>query len=391
MSPQPDRTDVPTAVRTTTTLDDALASFVAHVSKGDSGRHQGEVERVVGDFVERSSDRGAATVGDLSVRQLEAYATHLARRAWAREDDPAAGITGRTAHQYFALVRSFCTYLVERDALETNPAKSAVATDALPDRSIGVRGDDREQFWSAATRERIVRWMDWRSDDALDHGWLDPARATRDRALVAALAYSGARGAELFRDPQNDRRQGLRWRHVDLEEGTLRVYGKTQEWQRTPLLEPGVDRLRAHYRRQDPPTEEWPVFATSHLPSLYRIVREAEGVDADPTKETVWDLLRKHDLVPPAISTAGARTLLKRLSAESGVTEDGEALLPHGARRGLGDELYDTSAELAQEVLRHQSVETTHASYRADDVGRLREAAEDALGAGSTDGDTDRS
>ncbi|GAA0203711.1 tyrosine-type recombinase/integrase [Halobaculum roseum] len=379
MSPQPDRTGVPTDVRPNTSLDDALAAFVAHVSKGDSGRHRGEVARVVGDFVGRVGDRGAVTAADLSVGHLESYASHLARRAWAREEDAGTGITGRTAHQYFALVRSFCTFLLERDAIEFNPAKSAVATGALPDRSIGVRGDDREQFWSADTREAIVRWTDWRAEDALDRGWLDPPRATRDRALVAVLSYSGARGAELFRDPQNDRRQGLRWRHVDLDEGTLRVYGKTQEWQRTPLLEPGVDRIRAHYRRQDPPSEEWPVFATSHLPSLYRVVREAEGVDAEPTKETVWELLHEHDLVPPAISTAGARSLLKRLSAESGVTEDGETLLPHGARRGLGDELYDTSAELAQEVLRHQSVETTHASYRDDDVERLREAAEDAL------------
>ncbi|WP_073307764.1 site-specific integrase [Halobaculum gomorrense] len=101
------------------------------------------------------------------------------------------------------------------------------------------------------------------------------------------LAYSGARGAELFRDPQNDRRSGLRWRHVDLDEGTLRVYGKTQEWQRTPLLEPGVERLRAHHRRQDPPSHEWPVFPTNHLPSLYRLVRAADGVDADPTNDTV--------------------------------------------------------------------------------------------------------
>ncbi|QZX99168.1 hypothetical protein [Halobaculum rubrum] len=170
MSPQPDRTDVPRDVRTTTDLDDALAGFVAHVSTGDSGRHRGEVERVVGDFVETTGDLGAVTVGDLSVGRLEAYAAHLARRAWAREDDPDAGITGRTAHQYFALVRSFCTSLLERDALETNPAKSAVPTDALPDRSVGVRGDDREQFWSADTRERIVRWMDWRIDDALDGG-----------------------------------------------------------------------------------------------------------------------------------------------------------------------------------------------------------------------------
>ena len=339
---------------------------------------------MVGDFVDRVQERGAESVADLTVRQPEQFGDHLARRAWAREDDPNIGITGRTAHQYYALVRSFCTFLVERDALESNPANSAVASDALPDRSVGVRDDDRQQFWSPSTRDDIVRWLDWRTEDALDHGWLEADRATRDRALVAVLAYSGARGAELFRDPQNDRRNGLRWRDVDLEDGLLRVYGKTQEWQQSPLLEPGVERLRAHRRRQDPPTGEWPVFPTGHLPSLYDVVRDADVVEEELTKRTVWPLLREHELVPQALSTAGARSLLKRLSTESGITQDGEPLLPHGARRGLGDELYDTSAELAQEVLQHQSVETTHASYRDDDIERLREAAEDALGGTSS-------
>jgi len=366
-------------VRASTPLDGALSAFVAHVAKGDSGRHRGEVERVVGDFFEDAQRGGADRVRDLTVRRLERYAEHLTRRAWAREDDPDAGITGRTAHQYYALVRSFCTYLTERDALESNPAKSAVASDALPDRSVGVRGDDGRQFWSPETRERIVRWTDWRTEDALDRDWLDADRATRDRALVAVLAYSGARGAELLRDPQNERRRGLRWRDVDLEDGVLRVYGKSQEWQQSPLLEPGVERLRTHERRQDPPTDDWPVFPTAHPPSLYAAVRDADGVDAEPSADTVDDLLREHAIAPPALSTAGARRVLKRLSAESGVTQDGEPLLPHGARRGLGDELYETSAELAQEVLRHQSVETTHASYRDGDVERLREAAEDAI------------
>jgi len=372
-------------IRSSTSLDDALSAFVSHVAKGDSGRHRNEVDRVVGDFVERAQRRGAGTVDDLGQRQLEQYADHLARRAWAREEDPDAGITGRTAHQYYALVRSFCTFLVDREALESNPAASAVPEDALPDPSVGVRDDDSQQFWSAETREAIVRWVDWRAEDALDHGWLEADRATRDRALVATLAYSGARGAELFRDPQNERRRGLRWCDVNLEDGVLRVYGKNQEWQRSPLLNPGVEWLRAHRRRQDPPSDDWPVFPTAHLPSLYDVVREADGVDAELTKETVWSLLREHDLTPPALSTAGARALLKRLSAESGITQDGEPLLPHGARRGLGDELYNTSAELAQEVLRHQSIETTHASYRDEDMGRLREAAEDALGDSSSD------
>lgn len=378
MVPSPDDSGGPGRVRPSTLLDDALAAFVDHVAKGDSGRHRGEVARVVGGFVDDHTP-AAGTVADLDVRRLEAYADHLSRRAWAREADPDAGVTGRTAHQYYALVRSFCTYLVERDALDANPAKSAVAADALPDRSVGVRDDDRRQFWRSATRDRIVRWMDWRADDALENEWLDPKRALRDRALVAVLAYSGARSAELFRDPQNDRRPGLRWRDVDLDAGTLRVYGKTQEWERTPILGPGVDRLRAHLRRQDPPTDEWPVFPTGHLPSLYGALDDA-GVDADPTPETVHTLLCDHGVAPPALSTAGARRLLAAFSAESGITEDGEALKPHGARRGLGDELYDASAELAQEVLRHRSIETTHRSYRDDDVERLRAAAEDALG-----------
>ena len=362
-----------------TSLSTALAAYTAHLSKGDGGRHASEAERVVGAFVERLEQRGLEDVDDLGAAQLEQYAEHLSRRAWAREDDATAGITGRTAHQYYALVRSFCTFLVERDALESNPAKSTVATDALPDRSVGVRDDDGQQFWSSETREEIVRWMDWRTEDALDHGWLEADRATRDRALVATLAYSGARGAEIFRDSQNPRRNGLRWRDVDLQEGTLRVYGKNQEWQRSPLLKKGVERLEAHKRRQDPATDEWPVFATNHLPSLYAVVREDDDVDVEPTKDTVADLLRDHELVPPALSTNGARSVLQEFSAESGITVDGEHLKPHGARRGLGDELYDTSAELAQEVLRHQSVETTHASYRDEDMGRLRDAAEDAL------------
>ncbi|QZP39170.1 hypothetical protein [Halobaculum magnesiiphilum] len=175
--------------------------------------------------------------------------------------------------------------------------------------------------------------MDLRTEDAIDHGWLDADRATRDRAIVATLAYSGARGSELFRDPQNTRRSGLRWRDIDLDEGVLRVYGKSQEWQRSPLLNPGVERLRAHRRRQDPPTDDWPVFPTAHLPSLYNAVREADGVVAETAKDTVWSLLREHELTPPALSTTGARTLLKRLPSESGITEGGEPRLPAWARR----------------------------------------------------------
>lgn len=76
-------------------------------------------------------------------------------------------------------------------------------------------------------------------------------------------------------------------------------------------------------------------------------------------------MLREYEVAPPALTTEGARTLLKRLCGEADVDIDGDYLKPHGGRRGLGDELYgEVAAESAQEVLRHKSIETTHASYR---------------------------
>lgn len=358
-----------------TALEDALEQWLQTIAKGESGQYRAACESVVRPFVDRRVDRGAETVDDLSTRHLQRYAERLNRRAWARESDPDTGITGRTAHQYYARVRAFCTYLVERDALESNPAKSVVATDELPDRDVGVHEEPDQQFWSPSTREQIVRWADWRFETAADEEWMDPAVAMRDRAIVATLAYSGARGAEVFADPQNDRRNGLHWRDADLDAGEARVLGKSQDIETVVLLEPATDRLRAHKRRQDPPDDSWPVFPTTHLPSLYGAL--PDDVDASP--DTIDDLLREHDATPPSLSIGGGRTVLKRLSKESGITEEGDLLLPHGARRGLGDALYEESAELAQEMLRHQSIETTHGAYRDRDTERTRTAAEQAL------------
>lgn len=364
-----------------TALEDALEQWLQTIAKGESGQYRSACESVVRPFVERRGDRGVETVSDLSTRDLQRYAERLNRRAWARESDPGSGITGRTAHQYYARVRAFCTYLVERDALESNPAKSVVATDELPDQDVGVHEEPDQQFWSPSTRQQIVRWADWRFETAADSEWMDLAVAMRDRALVATLAYSGARGAEVFADPQNDRRNGLHWRDVDLDAGEARVLGKSQDIETVVLLEAATERLRAHKRRQDPPDDSWPVFPTTHLPSLYGVL--ADDVDASP--DTIDDLLREHEVAPPSLSIGGGRTVLKRLSKESAITEDGDLLLPHGARRGLGDALYEKSAELAQEILRHQSIETTHGAYRDRDTERTRTAAEQALSSETAD------
>lgn len=66
----------------------------------------------------------------------------------------------------------------------------------------------------------------------------------------------------------------------------------------------------------------------------------------------------------PLISTAGARNLMQRLCEAAGLEINGEYLKPHGRRRGLSHELYAKGhAELAQNALRHSSIETTHEAY----------------------------
>jgi len=76
------------------------------------------------------------------------------------------------------------------------------------------------------------------------------------------------------------------------------------------------------------------------------------------------EVIREYKITPPALSKNGARNVVQRLCNEADVESDGEPLKLHGARRGLGHELYQKGhAELAQSALRHSSIDVTHESY----------------------------
>jgi hypothetical protein len=111
---------------------------------------------------------------------------------------------------------------------------------------------------------------------------------------------------------------------------------------------------------------------------------DAQGWDAEKIETTLdesmsMSVLREHGIAPPALSKNGARSLMKRLCDAADLDIDGEYLKPHGGRRGLGSDLYAQDAELAQELLRHESIETTHESYREQNVAERRERLERAL------------
>jgi hypothetical protein len=58
---------------------------------------------------------------------------------------------------------------------------------------------------------------------------------------------------------------------------------------------------------------------------------------------------------------------MKRLCEAADIDIDGEYLKPHGGQRGLESDLY------GQELLRHESIETTHQSDREQNVVEQRE------------------
>ena len=50
----------------------------------------------------------------------------------------------------------------------------------------------------------------------------------RDRALVATIAYSWVRDSEVLKDPNDPRRTGLRWFHIDFDGGWRRFLEMTR-------------------------------------------------------------------------------------------------------------------------------------------------------------------
>lgn len=290
-----------------------------------------------------------------------------------RESQIDGKISASTANTYFAYVRAFLSFCVREELLDSNPAKTNKATEYLPENT----NDSSSQFWTPEQRQAIVNYATKRVDMA-NNGTIrtDPVTASRDRTIVVLLAETGARGAELFDDSKDEKRDGITWGDVDLEKHVLTVFGKSRNREEVPLPKAARDVLERHRKYVDPPTDEWPVFPTGHFQSKQGVLEDELGEDrlskaleerGDASKTDVLDdLLRGHEIAPPSISKEGARRVMKRLTDEANIElEDGhEYLKPHGARRGLGAELYALGeSEKAQQVLRHKSIETTHEAY----------------------------
>ncbi len=369
-------------------LNAPLPDYLTDKSKGnDSGNYRRNAERVVGDWLSWTNDeRSTYTFAALNVDDLEAYARYLKRQT--NESD---GLAASSARKYYDYVRAYLSWCQQREYLADNPAAKARPTDALPDDD--QRSDHTQQLWSPAQRSAIMDYVNERAYDAVDEQGSDALGEVRDRAFVATIAYSGVRGGEVLRDRNDDRRSGVRWTDVDLDRGTMTILEKgSQEYRETGVPEQAVSALDRWKRVFDPSSDEWPVFPTLHAPSLSSAV--ADGLDAAGYDEseikamqddaTALEVCYAEDIAPPALTTAGGRNLMKRLSKAADVpgldTDDGEYLELHGGRRGAGDTLVrEKGWEQAQKHLLHADPKTTMDAYSHISAEETAEEASEAF------------
>jgi integrase len=369
-------------------LDAAITAFLDAKQKGnETGNYRRQAENVLGQWSDWLHQRGIDNLDAVDTQTMRRYAQRLRQRARAREADPETGITPGSAKTYYATISGFLTWCVEDERLPTNPALARRAKTELPD-DTGERTP--QQFWAADGRTRLLRHVDKRAHDAIDDRGSDATIEVRDRALVCVLAFSGCRVGEVVHDTDDIRRQGLHWNDIDLDSGTLRVLGKNQRWQNAQLPRQAHNALNRHFRVQDPPTEDWPVFPTAHAPTLYGLAREQlpeHGLSGEKVETLLEDndieaLLHEYEIAPPNLTTRSVRRILGDLCDEAGINPDGpvDYLQPHGARRGVGDVLYrERGPAAAQRALRHEDPQTTAKAYQHIDAGDLAEDVSDVF------------
>ena len=365
-----------------TAIGEPLEAFLRSKSKGDgSGNYRRNLERCVEDFLEWLAEdpQSDGTFDDLDERTFRRYARDLTSR------DLAPG----TVRTYYANVSAYIGWCVREGLLEANDAQRNVATEPLPENDGRRSGD--QQAWTDEHRSLITRHVDERAHAAADERGRDAIKAFRDRALVYVLCYSGVRGGEIFADPKDDRRNGLRWRDVSLEDRTLTVLSKKQDWSDRSLTRQAINPMSKYETILDPAGADWPVFPTCHLPTLYGTLRtglrderdwstaEIEAsVDELTGHADVFDALREHELTPPSINTDGARRVMRRLCEDAGIElEDRHGYLaPHGGRRGAGEVMvrqrgFTAAARLLDnsEAVVRQSYSHIEAKEMAEDAG----------------------
>jgi integrase len=377
---------------------------------GDGGNYRRNAARELKRFAEwAAGDRGGddwtgivlddvdrePTFDDLDERVFREYARHLVGDR---------GLKQNTVQTYYRYISAWCGWCVNEGYLEAHYAQRASAMAPLPEDDGRKPGD--QQAWTSEQRHALTRYVDEQARDAVetyttlpaDTDTLDKQRAryaalkaARDRALVFVLAYTAVRVGELLRDPNDPRRRGVRWEDLSLEDGSMDVYRKKQQWDAASLPNPVISPLRSYRQLMAPPTERWPVFPTFDQRTLGELVQD-ELEDRGERPEAITErrdeyardllLALDEDIRPPSITTDGARSILQRLSDAAEIDIDHpkhDYLAPHGGRRGMGEVLVRAFGYTVAARYLDNSEEMVRERYSHIEAGELGDVATEAL------------
>ncbi len=331
-------------------VEDAVDAYLERKAVGDpDGPGAGAYAANAGSILRRwaewlEAEHGLTTLSALGAAHMRSYAAKLDDRVDRGE------YAASTARTYFAVVRAFLSWCVRGGIVAENPARAESVAEPLPSAETPSTPDRREDLEEA-----------WRTLLAHLRGGLEAEdnrlERFREYAMVAVLAHTGVRGSELFCVPEDDRRGGATWADVDFYRGTIRVLGRSGRLEDVPLPAAARTPLRRYRIVMDPPRTDWPLFPTRHAPSIARRVRTAlaergydeREIEALLEGETARTLARERAIAPPAITTEGARSILKRLCGDADIDVDGDYLTPREAR---DESAYRREAETAGAPLR---------------------------------------
>jgi len=366
-------------------LVDAATRFLESKANGSAGNYRRNCARALRAFFEYLDTEDLnppEEATDLDEGHFRRFARYLAVEDWLTpQGEPKSGdetsftdtISPSTMRTYYSMVSAWCGWCTREGVISTHYAVRDAAREPLPEGNDGSVRD--QQTWSQKQRETITRYADHRVDQMLGEvdRAADAVKELRDRAFVYVLAFTGVRGGEILRDPNDPDREGLRWGEVNLDQELIWVVPKKRglsldDRPLTPKPVPALKRLQSALN----PAEEWPVFPSLAWPTLYGDLRSGapehiseeaveNALDDADGRADLFDLYREWDITPSAMNTASGRNTMQRLCTELNDDEDfvGELdfsdskhdyLAPHGARRGVGKVLvkqrgYDRAAE----------------------------------------------
>lgn len=385
-------------------LEESVKKHLIDVGKGDGGKggtYRRNAHREIHRFInwakkECETENDEITFDDLYPGILRDYIRFL-------KDGHYKPSTVKT---YYYMLSSWVSSCIVHKYIRDDYIIKHESAIPLPDND---QKDRDRQFWTKTNLDNITDYVDeiagvkistYQTEEVdiqdqpvviedAERSWYDVVKSLRNSALVYTIGYSGVRGSEIFRQPDDPRRDGLLWSDVNFEYQGMDVYRKRQAWDVAPLPDPAFETIKQYQKWLNDPPQNWPVFPTLHRPTITTAVKENlsdrgwDELEIDKARNKYindFSLALSEGIPIPSITTHGSRRLLKRLTKEANIEVNaGDYLLPHGARRGIGEMMIRAYDFTTAARYLDNSKEITREHYSHIEAELLAEKASQAI------------